>query len=813
MKRAARVLMVPRALLVPVWCALVALAASQLPRLSFDNDTWLAPDHPQRVQLENFRAEFEPDEALLVVLELTRDFFEPRQTQAVERLDAALNQLPQTKSVLSPLSATTIIDTGDTLEISSFGDALRRGFLADADAYRARFLDSPYAGKLLSDDRRKVLLYVAIARADVARRAEAVAAVAGTVRRHGFGAVDSDGANGANGADAENFGALHFAGEAALKDELNRVTREQLPLLLLLAAAVLAVFLRAACGGWRRAGLIFTAAAAAVAACLGMMAAFGWPMSVVLLMLPVMIAVIAVADGLHILACWDALAELPQSPQSSSSPFQQGTRIGETIRQSWAPCLGATVTSAVGFGAFAISELAPLRHFGGASAFSILYAYPLVTGALWGGLWMFPSLAHAPARRFGWARLVRIAERLSGAFPRRVTTIAICAAALLGGGLGLLRTETNFLSVFFAEDSAMRKSFDLVDAELGGSGRVEVVLRRGEDAFATVAGMREAESLARRFTGIATVNTVDSYLLPVGMADRAFGGAGLPRSDEALAQELLFLSLSRNETERDVLSPYLDFTHGAVRLSLQTPNLNSPALKATIAAVTDIATPPPSPSPRTHEPAADATADDATASTDPPKTKPTAADLTITGFGVFIHNLGEQVLRTQIFSILLTLLVIGALLLLQFGLRAGLCGFVANLLPLAATAGLVAWLGYPYDFAVILIAGVTLGLSVDDTIHFLHHYRRRRGNAASARRRALERTARPIVITTALFCCGLGIVAFSELVVLRRFAAFTMFGVSAALASVLLFLPAALAMISRANDPAQPASNRQAGVK
>ena len=739
-------------MVVVAWCALVVAAAVHVPRLVFDNDTWLPSDNILRLELEGFQAEFEPHETLLVVIELEQDFFEPAQTEKIQRLDSALAALPETRSVLSPLSATTIIDTGGTLEIGSFGNALQNNFLANATAYEERFLGSPYAGKLLSDDRRAVLLRVAIARDDSLSRAAAVAAVAATVRDHGYGS---------------NTPAPRFAGEAALKNELNRATREQLPLLLALAAVVLAVFLRAACGNWRRAALIFAAAAAAVASCLGIMAVFSWPMNAVLLMLPVMVAVIAVADGLHILASWDALAVLPDNK-----------RLSETVRQSWLPCLGATVTSAAGFGAFALSELAPLRHFGNASALAILYAYPLITGALWGGLWLFPSLTAAPPQRLDWARLVAAIERLGGAFPRRVAAVTIGIALLLGGGLGLIRTETNFLSVFFAGDSTVRGAFDLVDERLGGSGRVEVVLRGAQESFATVAGMREVEALSQRFAGIATVNHVESYLLPVAMTDRAFGGSGrdgnLPQSDQALSQALLFLSLSRNETERGVLSPYLDFNHGGAHLSLQTPNLNSPQLRETIALIT----------------AATAT------------TANGAIQTTVTGFGVFIHNLGEYVLRTQALSILLTLLIIGALLLAQFGVRAGLCGLAANLLPLAATTGLVAWLGYPYDFATILIAGVTLGLSVDNTIHFLHHYRRRysatplpRPNGGHPRNYALQRTARPIAVTTALFCCGLAVVAFSDLVVLRRFAVFTAFGMGAALASVLLFLPAILAMV------------------
>jgi len=753
-------MLAPRAGAALLWCALVAAAAGQLHRLDFDNDTWLAPDNPRRAALETFRAEFEPDEALLLVIALPQDFFRAAQTRKIRELDEALAALPESVSVLSPLSATTIIDTGDTLEIGSFADALDKKFLDGADAYRAKFLASPYAGKLLSPDGRTVLLRVAIPRIDAAARARALAAIAAVARAHGFG-------------DA------HFAGESALKGELNRITREQLPLLLALSALMLAVFLRLACGNWPRACVIFTAAVAAVASCLGLMAAFGWPMNAVLLVLPVMVAVIAVADGLHILATWDALAAQPPR-----------MRLANSIRQTWLPCLGATLTSAAGFGAFAVSELTPLHHFGLASALTILYAYPLITGALWGALWMLPQLALAPPRRLPWARLLAAFERMVHASPRRIVFGALCIAALLGGGLALVRTETNFLAVFFAEDSAVRRAFDLVDSDLGGSGRVEVVRRGAAEEFAAHAAMRGVEDLAARFAEIDTVNHVDSYLLPVGMADRAFGGAGLPQTSRALSQELLFLSLSRSETERGVLSPYLDFNYAGARLSLQTANLHSPELARTIA-----------------QTAAQVRARDAADAKSAAAGSAAAAAVnmttTITGFGVFIHNLGEHVLRTQAVSILLTLLIIGGLLLAQFGLRLGLAGLLANLLPLAATAGLVAWLRYPYDFAAILIAGVTLSLSVDDTIHFLHHYRRGR-NPRDARRRALQRTARPIAVTTALFCCGLGVVAFSDLVVLRRFAAFAAFGIACALLAVLLFLPAILAMFTSRRPRRQP---------
>ncbi|MCY4245124.1 MAG: hypothetical protein OXE47_07360, partial [Gammaproteobacteria bacterium] len=55
-----------------------------------------------------------------------------------------------------------------------------------------------------------------------------------------------------------------------------------------------------------------------------------------------------------------------------------------------------------------------------------------------------------------------------------------------------------------------------------------------------------------------------------------------------------------------------------------------------------------------------------------------------------------------------------------------------------------------------------------------------------------RRTARPIILTSALFCCGLAVIGISDLVVLRKFAAFTAFGITTALLSTLLVLPALL---------------------
>ena len=155
---------------------------------------------------------------------------------------------------------------------------------------------------------------------------------------------------------------------------------------------------------------------------------------------------------------------------------------------------------------------------------------------------------------------------------------------------------------------------------------------------------------------------------------------------------------------------------------------------------------------------------------------------------------------------MLSFALIAGLLLLQFGIKAGLAGIIANLLPLVATTGLICWLGIPFDFATILVTGITLGLAVDDSIHFLHGYQRQEDQGSLATQRTLTVVGAPIMAVGILFCLGLAVLTQSDLVVLVRFGFFTLFGISLSVLATAVFLPALLGLIDDrvARAPTQP---------
>lgn len=82
----------------------------------------------------------------------------------------------------------------------------------------------------------------------------------------------------------------------------------------------------------------------------------------------------------------------------------------------------------------------------------------------------------------------------------------------------------------------------------------------------------------------------------------------------------------------------------------------------------------------------------------------------------------QYVERGQMLSVLLSVLIIGIILLIVFrSWKVGLVGMIPNIAPALIVGGMMGWLDYPLDMMTASLIPMILGLSVDDTIHFINH--------------------------------------------------------------------------------------------
>lgn len=114
----------------------------------------------------------------------------------------------------------------------------------------------------------------------------------------------------------------------------------------------------------------------------------------------------------------------------------------------------------------------------------------------------------------------------------------------------------------------------------------------------------------------------------------------------------------------------------------------------------------------------------------------------------------QYVERGQMWSMLLSVLVIGVILILLFrSWKVGLVGMIPNIAPAIIVGGMMGWLGYPLDMMTASLIPMVLGIAVDDTIHFINHCHvahNRYNDYNMAIRKTFRTEGLPIVMSTVI---------------------------------------------------------------
>ena len=119
----------------------------------------------------------------------------------------------------------------------------------------------------------------------------------------------------------------------------------------------------------------------------------------------------------------------------------------------------------------------------------------------------------------------------------------------------------------------------------------------------------------------------------------------------------------------------------------------------------------------------------------------------------------------------------------------------ANLIPIAATLGLMGWVGIPLDVATATIATVILGLIVDDTVHILRPAGQAGDDLSLTITASVSRSGSSLLMTSLILCGGFMIMGLAEIRSVAWFGLLTSFAMATAVITDLLLLPA-LARIS-----------------
>jgi len=502
----------------------------------------------------------------------------------------------------------------------------------------------------------------------------------------------------------------------------------------------------------------------------GLLAAAGLKLTMVSTMLSAMVTVVGIGTVTHVIVEFRRLRGLGHAPDDA---------LRTAFTTLFWPVAGAIATDVIGFGSLVASAVGPVHDFGimtSVGAVMVLVAAGLVVPflALAGRFDADPQMAWGEGTlERGLQALVR--RIVSHPLPILAAVTALTVACT--AGMSRLTVETDFTKNF-RESSPTVKAYDMVEARLGGAGVWDVLVPAVEPIDDDQ--LDAIDHLADRLRKEVAIPGPDGTPAPaltkvMSIADVLSAAPLLPRKGQALIVNAM-LRQEGNDQPAFVRSLVgRDPRDGGtwLRVMLRARERQPAAAKQSIIdQVRRIAT----------------------------EEYPTAATrpgAEVTGFFVLLAQLVDRLLADQWLTFLIA--AVGIFVLLAVAFRSPLVAAIAlvpNGLPIFVVLGLLGWIGEPINMGTAMIAAVSMGLSVDSSIHYIAAFRRRlaEGTHAAALEAAHQTAGRAMIFSTLALAIGflaLTTSGFMPTVSFGWLSALTLLG---GLAGNLVVLPVLLAL-------------------
>jgi predicted RND superfamily exporter protein len=168
-------------------------------------------------------------------------------------------------------------------------------------------------------------------------------------------------------------------------------------------------------------------------------------------------------------------------------------------------------------------------------------------------------------------------------------------------------------------------------------------------------------------------------------------------------------------------------------------------------------------------------------------------------------SLFVQVITSAIISLresyLYAMMIITILMIFLIGrIRIGLLSMIPNLTPILIMLGIMGWFDISMNLFSMLVASISIGLAVDDAIHFMHNFRRyfeESNDAEKAVLDTLHSTGRAMSVTTCVLSIGFFTFMFASMKNLFDFGMLTGITIGMALLADFFIAPSLMIVANR----------------
>ena len=493
---------------------------------------------------------------------------------------------------------------------------------------------------------------------------------------------------------------------------------------------------------------------------MGLLGIFDWPISIVSSNFLALLLITSIAVSVHIIV-------------KLQSVKNTRTNHIDAISEIIIPCLYTALTTIVGFGALMFSGIKPVIDFGKMMMIGVAVNFIISFVFIPTCIFFRPFVLARGDRLENF--LFQFYLKTKSLLPTNPLTLILLALPIFLYLSTNLKVENKFID-YFQKDTEIYKGMSLIDGELGGTSPIDITLTIPEEGsdfdeydlfFSEGSSVPEywwkkdnmdvLKSIQENLNKLDGVGKVLSIANGIQLAEE------LNNYNELGDLELVFIknTLLDSETASELIDSYITSDDREVRIGLRvkdsTDNLSREKLIQNIYKIVD------------------------------EETANSNYSYQISGLGILYNNLLQSLFSSQIKSLIFVFGAIFFMLLMLF--RNILRSFFILLIPafsVSAILSIMSIMAIPLDIMTITIASISVGMSVDYSIHFAWRYikekmKNQKKNATSeaftlSEKNTFELTGKAIFIT------GFTIILGFLILILSNFNPTILFGVLSALA-------------------------------
>ncbi len=452
-------------------------------------------------------------------------------------------------------------------------------------------------------------------------------------------------------------------------------------------------------------------------AMMGLLGMFDWQVTVISSNFISLQLIITMAITIHLIVRYRGLA-------LSNPGAAHRDLIAETIRVMITPCLFAALTTIAGFGSLLLCNILPVRTFGWMMIAGICVSMGITFLLFPAGLMLVAKKAPRAKKEPKYSLTAALA-RLTDRFGKSVLVVSAVLFILSAVGISKLVVENSFID-YFKDSTEIYQGMKVIDQQLGGTTPMDVIVeleaggmspseKNPAEKTGDEEGFDEFEEFEKKiedgrywFTAdrMALVKRIHDYLESVPEIGKVLSlgtmlkiaesmNNGKPLDNFQLA--LLYGELP-DRFKRLVLEPYVSVKHSQLRFSVRIrdsqKSLNRDALLKQIR--TDLTG----------------------------KLGLREENVHLTGLLVLYNNMLQSLFESQILTLGVVVLMLLAMFILLFkSFKLALIALVPNLLAISVVLGFMGWMKIPLDMMTITIAAISIGIAVDNTIHYIYRFK------------------------------------------------------------------------------------------